>query len=252
MQSRRFAHSRLRAAGAVLLASSSLLLNCETTKKVTTTTVETTKKVARSTGEVARKTTKKTTAQSRKITEKFARYLREKDVWGKFHDLGDHDPAAVLGVLRRKRTEQRKAPDKKGPTQRLPEPPDRSDYRWPLEAGLVSSEFGPRKGRSHDGIDIAAETGEPIYAVRDGEVIYSGNGLRGYGNVVILQHDTKVTTLYAHASKLHVKVGKLVKPTDRIAQVGNTGRSTGPHLHFEIREGDNARNPRSRLPKSRF
>lgn len=125
-------------------------------------------------------------------------------------------------------------------------------WRWPLKAGVVSSEYGRRWGRRHDGIDIAADEGDLVHAAAPGEVIYSGDGLRGYGNVVILRHDEKTTTLYAHNSALRVRKGDKVAGGDLIATVGSTGRSTGPHVHFELRRENKALNPRKLLPKTRF
>lgn len=125
-------------------------------------------------------------------------------------------------------------------------------YRWPLAAGVVSSEFGDRWGKKHEGIDIAADAGEPVLASAAGRVEYAGDGLRGYGNVVILRHDERTTTLYGHNSALKVKEGELVKSGQTIALLGSTGHSTGPHVHFEIRKGQAPVNPRPRLPKSRF
>jgi len=100
----------------------------------------------------------------------------------------------------------------------------------------------------HKGIDIAAEVGEPLYAIAPGEVIYAGDGLRGYGNVAILRHDRQRTSLYAHTSELKVQKGDMVAQGALVALVGNTGHSTGPHVHFEIRDGDVPVNPRSVLP----
>ncbi len=124
------------------------------------------------------------------------------------------------------------------------------EYHWPLDAGIISSEYGERWGKPHKGIDIAADTGEAVHAVASGEVIYAGDGLRGYGNVVILKHDDKLTSLYAHNSALKVKLGDQVKQGDLIALLGSTGHSTGPHVHFEFRNGDAAVNPHTLLPKS--
>ncbi len=124
---------------------------------------------------------------------------------------------------------------------------------WPVSADdniVVSSEFGPRWGREHRGMDMAGAVGKPIYAAAPGTVVYAGNGLRGYGNVVILQHDDSTTSLYAHNDRLLVREGETVRQGERIAKLGNTGRSTGPHLHFEIRRNDVAKNPRQFLPKS--
>jgi murein DD-endopeptidase MepM/ murein hydrolase activator NlpD len=126
------------------------------------------------------------------------------------------------------------------------------DYRWPLDAGIISSEYGERWGKMHKGIDIAADTGENVFAVAPGQVIYAGSGLRGYGNVVILRHDRKVTSLYAHNSEIKVKQGDEVKQGDLIALLGSTGHSTGPHVHFEFRDGDLAVNPHTLLPQSKI
>jgi len=123
---------------------------------------------------------------------------------------------------------------------------------WPLRAGIVSSEFGKRWGRKHQGIDIAADLGVPVRAAAPGEVIYAGNELRGYGNVVILRHDNETSTLYAHNDSLEVEKGQRVRTGDVIARLGNTGHSTGPHLHFEVRKKNKPVNPRKVLPKSRF
>ena len=122
------------------------------------------------------------------------------------------------------------------------------DYRWPLDAGIISSEFGERWGKQHKGLDIAADTGEAVYAVASGEVIYASDGMRGYGNVVIVKHDHTITSLYAHNSELKVKQGDQVKQGDLIALLGSTGHSTGPHVHFEFRNGDVAVNPHTLLP----
>ena len=125
-------------------------------------------------------------------------------------------------------------------------------WLWPLRYGVVSSEYGRRWGRRHKGIDIAADDGDKVYAAAPGEVLYSSSSLKGYGNVVILRHDNEITSLYAHNSKLLVKKGQRVRTGQVIARVGSTGRSTGPHVHFEIRKKHRALNPRKILPKSRF
>ena len=96
--------------------------------------------------------------------------------------------------------------------------------RWPLDAYIVSSEFGERWGKVHKGMDMAADVGEPVYAIADAEVIYAGDGLRGYGNVVILRHDKKTSSLYAHNSELKVKQGDHVKQGTLIALLGTLHR----------------------------
>ena len=116
---------------------------------------------------------------------------------------------------------------------------------WPTR-GTVTSEYGRRSGRQHQGMDIAAGTGTPIWAAQSGTVIYAGTQ-SGYGNITIIDHGS-FTTAYAHQSRIGVTEGQQVGQGDRIGSVGNTGRSTGPHLHFETRYGGTARNPRNCLP----
>jgi len=99
--------------------------------------------------------------------------------------------------------------------------------------GSVSSRFGVRSRGYHYGIDYAAPTGTPIVASASGTVLKTSCG-SGYGNCLIISHDNGTQTLYAHASVLYVSAGAVVKQGQKIAAVGSTGRSTGPHLHFEI------------------
>ncbi|QPJ64172.1 MAG: M23 family metallopeptidase [Candidatus Nitrohelix vancouverensis] len=113
---------------------------------------------------------------------------------------------------------------------------------WPVD-GVLTSGFGRRNGRNHDGIDIGAEKGTPIVAAEAGRVAFSGWGPTGYGRMVIVQHQGHITTLYAHNEKNLVKVGDKVVQGQRIALVGSTGRSTGPHLHFEVRNDTQPKNP---------
>ncbi len=113
--------------------------------------------------------------------------------------------------------------------------------------GKVTSEFGLRNGRPHKGIDIAAEKGKPILASLDGKVVYVGNQ-RGYGNVIILEHDEYVMTVYAHNETNFVRLGEKVKKGQPIATLGQTGSASGPHLHFEYRKRGKAIDPRKVLP----
>jgi lipoprotein NlpD len=115
--------------------------------------------------------------------------------------------------------------------------------RWPLPEGRVSSAFGQRWGRKHEGIDLAAPVGTPVLAAQDGRVLYSGSSLQGYGNMVVLQHADDLLTAYAHNSVLLVRVGDRVRAGQTIARVGQSGRATGPHLHFEVRRGQIPLNP---------
>ena len=124
-------------------------------------------------------------------------------------------------------------------------------FLWPVPHFYrVSSHFGPRGRRHHDGIDIPAPSGTPVVAVDAGVVIYSDNGIRGYGNLIVLAHGDDVFTVYAHNRKNNVSKGERVDKGQVIAHVGNTGRSTGPHLHFEIRVKNKVRNPAQYLSKS--
>ncbi|MGE3608157.1 MAG: M23 family metallopeptidase [Bacteriovoracaceae bacterium] len=117
-------------------------------------------------------------------------------------------------------------------------------FAWPVPNFYkVSSHFGPRGRKHHDGIDIPAPRGTPIVAVDDGLVIYSDNGIRGYGNMIVVAHGDDMFTVYAHNQKNKVDKGDKVKKGEVIALLGNTGRSTGPHLHFEIRLKNKVRNP---------
>lgn len=117
-------------------------------------------------------------------------------------------------------------------------------FTWPVpHHHKVSSSYGRRGNRHHDGIDIPAPQGTPIVAADDGVVIYSDNGIRGYGNMLVVSHGQEIFTVYAHNKKNKVDKGDKVQKGEVIALVGNTGRSTGPHLHFEIRVKNKVRNP---------
>jgi murein DD-endopeptidase MepM/ murein hydrolase activator NlpD len=124
-------------------------------------------------------------------------------------------------------------------------------FLWPVPHFYrVSSHFGPRGRRHHDGIDIPAPQGTPVISADAGVVIYSDNGIRGYGNMIVVAHGDDVFTVYAHNRKNKVDKGDRVDRGQVIAEVGNTGRSTGPHLHFEIRVKNKVRNPAQYLSKA--
>ena len=112
----------------------------------------------------------------------------------------------------------------------------------PVQNALVSSPYGFRWGRPHQGIDLAAPVGTPIQASEKGRVVYSG-WKQGYGNFVAVDHGHGMETHYAHCSKVLVHVGQEVRKGQMIAKVGNTGNSTGPHLHFEVVANGIHRNP---------
>ncbi|EET47766.1 M23 family metallopeptidase [Thalassobium sp. R2A62] len=113
--------------------------------------------------------------------------------------------------------------------------PVKDSYRF-------TSGFGPRWGRMHNGTDFAGSHGTPIYSTADGVVIHSGWS-SGYGRLVKIQHEFGIETRYAHLSKLRVQVGQRVSRGQRIGDMGNSGRSTGTHLHYEVRVGGRPVNP---------
>lgn len=123
-------------------------------------------------------------------------------------------------------------------------------FVWPVAQGRLTSRFGPRGQTFHDGIDIGAPRGTSVYAARAGEVLYSDR-LSGYGNVIIIGHGEDYATVYAHNSAHLVRVGDRVRQGQLIGRVGETGRTTGPNLHFEVRKHNIARNPLYYLPRVR-
>lgn len=121
---------------------------------------------------------------------------------------------------------------------------------WPL-AGNITSAFGLRDGRPHEGIDIAAEEGTPVRASAPGRVVFAGP--RGtYGLTVIIDHGGGTRTLYAHCSRLLVAEGGMVDSTTVIALAGNTGRSTGPHLHLEVLKDGRPLDPLNYLEQEKY
>ena len=123
----------------------------------------------------------------------------------------------------------------------------RGRFIWPV-SGKVTSPFGIRNGRRHDGIDISAKQDTPIRAAAAGRVVFSGK-MRGYGNLILVRHKDDFFTAYAHNRVNKARKGQLVKQRQVIAKVGRTGRASGAHLHFEIRNGQTARNPLFFLPE---
>lgn len=117
----------------------------------------------------------------------------------------------------------------------------RSFYAWPL-MGTITSYYGWRKSGFHHGLDIAEKTDTPIKAAAPGKVVFAGYKAV-YGRTVMIDHANGEQTLYAHASTTLVKPGQRVERGETIAKVGSTGRTTGPHLHFEIRKGEQTFNP---------
>ncbi|MCD0505469.1 murein hydrolase activator EnvC family protein, partial [Bordetella petrii] len=133
------------------------------------------------------------------------------------------------------------------PAPAVPTPPRASDatlinWGWP-SSGPVTQPFST----SSKGIDIGGALGDPVSAAADGKVMYSGNGVRGLGNLIIINHQNGFITAYAHNQKLLVKTGETVKRGSKIAEVGQTD-TTSPRLHFEIRRQGTPVDPLKYLP----
>lgn len=142
-------------------------------------------------------------------------------------------------------TQRSKAAKAKKPKRLAAAPRRVGRFRVPV-TGPVISNYGPKEGGLHnDGINIAARAGTPIVAAENGVVVYAGNELRGYGNLLLIRHSDGWVTAYAHASTFTVKPGDRVKQGDKVAEVGQTGNVDRPQLHFELRKGTRAVNPKS-------
>jgi murein DD-endopeptidase MepM/ murein hydrolase activator NlpD len=120
-------------------------------------------------------------------------------------------------------------------------------YIWPAK-GQLSSGYGWRWGRMHRGIDIAADVGTPVYAAADGVVESAGWNSGGYGNMIDIRHADGSVTRYAHLNRILIQEGQNLKQGQQIAEMGSTGYSTGPHLHFEVHLAQGTVNPISYLP----
>lgn len=119
---------------------------------------------------------------------------------------------------------------------------DLADFRCPLQ-GKVYSKYGPRGSRNHNGIDIPLKTGEPIFSAFEGKVRYAKYNWGGFGYLVIVRHSNGLETWHAHLSRLNVTENSFVKAGEVIGFGGSTGRSSGPHLHFEMRYYDQTFDP---------
>jgi murein DD-endopeptidase MepM/ murein hydrolase activator NlpD len=126
---------------------------------------------------------------------------------------------------------------------------------WPLMGplrtgyGMRNDPFGGPSVEFHKGQDISAPTGTPIRATADGVVVIAG-WVKGYGNGIYIDHGNGISTRYGHLSRIDVVVGQIIKRGDHLGLVGSTGRSTGPHLHYEVRINGQAVNPLSYLPSA--
>ena len=124
---------------------------------------------------------------------------------------------------------------------------DHTPSIWPT-TGVISSTFNDRRGNStHGGLDIATNVGTPVKAAASGVIIFAARN-QGFGNEIIIYHGFGFTTVYGHLNKINVAVGQEVKKGDLIGESGNTGYSTGPHLHFEVIQNDVKKDPMNFLP----
>ncbi len=128
-----------------------------------------------------------------------------------------------------------------------PSKPIKHDWSWPTK-GKIISRYSTKVG-GNKGIDIEGKPGQDVFAASAGKVVYSGNGLLGYGNLIIVKHSEQFLSAYAHNKKLLVKEGGSVKRGQKIAELGSTGTKT-PKLHFEIRQNGKPVDPLKYLPKN--
>ena len=161
-------------------------------------------------------------------------------------------PALIVAALCFAATMQHSAADTM-PSQRLHRVSSTSAFVYPVMGPRMSSDFGSRKHpvrkvrRHHDGIDLAAPIGAPIRAIANGKVMYA-DPHGGYGKYIVIKHDDGFTSHYGHCDKVEVGLGESVTAGQIIGTVGSSGVSTGPHLHFEIRQNGKPHHPASYLP----
>lgn len=119
---------------------------------------------------------------------------------------------------------------------------------WPVSSIKLTQPFGTHRRRNHRGVDLGGARGTPIRAAHRGLVIYTGQGYRGYGKMVLIEFSKKWASLYAHLDSISVKEGDVVKEGDIIGGMGDTGRTTGVHLHFELMKNKQPVDPLKYLP----
>ncbi len=134
---------------------------------------------------------------------------------------------------------------------RNPASPLKPVFQQPLKGYRVDSAFGERSSGFHQGIDYRADLKTPVYASEKGEVVFAARNISGYGETIIMRHIGGYSTLYAHLLEVHVEVGERIEKGQFIAYSGESGNATGPHLHFELREGSQAINPAPFLKNAR-
>lgn len=141
------------------------------------------------------------------------------------------------------------APDSETPPDLSSSSSDRF-FDWPVDTARMTRGFLPNRRKPHLGIDLAAPKGTNVYASHDGVIIYAGREFKGYGKMVMIEGKNGWATLYAHFSKILVKEGETVQQGSLIGAMGSTGRSTGSHVHFEIRRIRGPVDPLIYLPKA--
>ncbi len=141
------------------------------------------------------------------------------------------------------------APAPAAPAAATDSPLPERELRWPVQ-GRILSRFGHRRStHAHQGLDIGVPRGTPVRAAAAGRVVFSGR-MKGYGNVVILDHGRGIETVYAHNRANRVRRGERVERGEIIADSGASGNATAPHLHFEVREAQRPRDPLGYLPRA--
>lgn len=205
--------------------------------------------------EQSRMTYRKEIADSNAFLQKVRseRALHQKAV-KELQDSQREIQSTIMNLMKKKR-EAEMVPGKPEPTKQREELPSGGRLAWPLPSkGEIVSNFGMRvhptfKTRlMHTGIDIKMSSGTPVYAAGPGEVLYAG-WLRGYGQIVIIDHGRSLSSVYAHLNRLDVSEGDRVKKGQNVGLVGSTGTTTGAHLHFEVRVNGEAKDPMQYLGK---
>ncbi|MGQ9368428.1 murein hydrolase activator EnvC family protein, partial [Azospirillum sp. A39] len=139
------------------------------------------------------------------------------------------------------------APKPAAATAESPPPRGGKRFLWPVKGTVISTYGVKSDGMHNDGINVAAPQGTPVQAADNGVVVYAGNELRGFGNLLLVRHADGFITAYAHLDRMDVARGATVKRGQRIGTVGQTGSVNSPQLHFELRKGSQAVDPRGEM-----
>lgn len=181
------------------------------------------------------------------VARRYGVSVKELKRRNRISDVRDIDAGTRLYIPPRKSRSVRKTPSSSG-TKSRSKVSTSAKFIWPVKGGRVVSRFGTRSSGRHDGVDISARKGTTIRAAAEGKIIFSGRGPSGYGNMVIIKHDSRTITIYAHNDRNLARKNEYVKRGQSIATVGRTGRADGPHVHFEIRIDRKPVNPEKYLP----